>query len=109
MLEERLHGAKGSIGQAAAEALRLIVRHVEMLLVEEALELMVIGLNLRLGGSSEESMPLGELEGVAEHVQLRECGLVSLGTPVLLEIVHCSTPVLDLLLCPLLLVQEVIV
>ena len=104
-----MHGAEGSIGEAAAEAFRLVVSHVEMLLVEEALELIVIGLNLRLGGSSEESMPLGEFEGVAEHVELRKSGLRGGRRPILLDVIHCRTPALDLLRCPLLLVQEVIV
>ena len=48
MHEKRLHGAKGGIGQTAALTLSFIVRHVEMLLVEEALELEVIRLDLRL-------------------------------------------------------------
>ncbi len=41
--DERLHGVKGLVGQGAAQALGLIVRHVEVLLVEELLELVVIG------------------------------------------------------------------
>ena len=46
--ENRLHGAKRGIGQAAALAFRFIMRHVEMLLVKEALELVVIRLDLSL-------------------------------------------------------------
>ena len=67
--DERLHGVKGLVGESAAQALGLIVRHVEMLLVEELLELVVIGLDLSLGDSTEEAVALGELQRVEQHLQ----------------------------------------
>ena len=109
MHEKRLHGAKGGIGQTAALTLSFIVRHVEMLLVKEALELEVIRLDLSLGSSAEETISLSELQRVAEHVELRKCSLASLCTPVVLNILHCFTPVLDLLGFPFLLEEEMIV
>ena len=109
MLEERPHGTKGSIGKTTAEAFGGVAALIEMMIVEKGVEGGMSGLNLRLGSATEESMPLGELEGVAEHVQLRECGLRGGRRPVLLDIIHCRTPILDLLRCPLLLEQEVIV
>ena len=48
MLHDRLHGVEGSVGQTAALSFSFIVCLVEMLLVEEALELVVVGLDLRL-------------------------------------------------------------
>ena len=78
MLEEWLHGAKRSIDQGAADALRLDVGTVHMLLVVEALELVMIGLNLSLRCSTEESIAFCEFQRVSKHVQLRECSLVGL-------------------------------
>ena len=46
--DERLHGVKGLVGESAAQTLGLVVRHVEVLLVLELLELVVIGLDLSL-------------------------------------------------------------
>lgn len=46
--DERLHGVKSFIGESAAQALGFIVRHVEVLLVEGLLELVMIGLDLSL-------------------------------------------------------------
>ena len=79
-----------------------------MLLVEELLELEVIGLDLSLGDSAEESVALGELQRVAEHVKLGKGGLLGLRTPVLMDIIDCFAPILDLLRRPLLLVEEMI-
>jgi hypothetical protein len=107
--EDGLHGAKGGVGQAAAHAFGFIARHVEMLVVEEALEFEVIGLDLRLGDAAKEAMPLSKLQRVAQHVQLGECILPSLSTPVLLDIVDCGAPLLDFLCCPVALVQQMIV
>lgn len=99
MLNERLRGAKGGIGQAAAQAFRLIVRHVEMLLVEEALELVVVRLDLSLRSSTKEAMVFSELKRVEQHVQLRKRSRMRLGSPVLLAIVDCYTPIGQLLRC----------
>src|SRR5688500_16009248 len=54
-------------------------------------------------------MALSELQRVAEHVQLGESGLGGLGAPVLLDIIDCCTPGLDVLRLPVALVQQVIV
>ena len=97
MLEERLHGAKGSISKAAAEAFGGVAALVEMMIVKECVEGGMSGLNLCLGGATEEAMALGEFEGVAEHVQLRECSLRGSRRPVLLDVIDCCTPILDLL------------
>ena len=48
MLKNRLHGAKSCVDERATNALRFDVGTVDMLLVVEALELMMIGLNLSL-------------------------------------------------------------
>ena len=106
--DERLHGVKGCVGERAAQTLRLIVRHVKVLLVVDLLELVMVGLDLRLGDSAEEAMTFGELQRVAQHVKLREWVLLGLRTPVLLDIIDCFTPVLDLLRSPLLLVEQMI-
>ena len=47
---------KGFVGEGAAQTLGLIVRHVEVLLVVDLLELVVVGLDLNLGDSAEEAM-----------------------------------------------------
>jgi len=109
LLETRLHGAEAGIGEASAKAFGGVATLVEMMIVEEGVEGGMGGLDLCFRSATEEAMPLGELQRVAEHVQLRECGLIGGGRPVLLNIIHCCTPILDLLWCPLSLVQEVIV
>ena len=43
-----MHGAEGGISEAAALAFGFVVCHIEMILMKEALELVVIGLDLRL-------------------------------------------------------------
>ena len=53
-------------------------------------------------------MPLGELQRVSQHVELRESGLTSLARPVLLYVIHCCTPLLDLLQLPVVLVEKMI-
>jgi hypothetical protein len=79
-----------------------------MVIVKEGIELSMEGLDLRLARTSEESMPLGKFNGVMKHVQLREWGLTSLAGPVLLYILHCCAPILNLCWFPVLLVQQVI-
>lgn len=53
-------------------------------------------------------MTLGELQRVEQHVKLRECGLLGLRLPVLMDVIDRRTPVLDLLRSPLLFMEEMI-
>ncbi len=46
--DEGLHGVKCGVAQTSTHAFSLIVCHVEMVIVESHLELIVIGLDLRL-------------------------------------------------------------
>ena len=101
MLEEGLHGAKGSIGEASSESLGHIVRHVTMLLVEEGVENSVAGLGLSLRDSTEESKALCEFDRVSQHVKLREGLRVSFGLPVLLDVIDCGAPGIDIAGSPL--------
>ena len=57
-----MHGAKGGIGEAAALAFGFIVRHVEMLQVKEALEFVMIGLDLGFGSTAKETMALSKFQ-----------------------------------------------
>lgn len=41
-------------------------------------------------------MTLSELDGVMQHVKLRECSDGGLGTPVLMDVTHCSAPCIDI-------------
>ena len=80
------------------------------MVVENAFELVVIGLDLRLRGTSKEAIALSELQRVTKQAQRRERVLTSLSTPVLLGIIDCCcTPLLDLLRFPVAPVQHVIV
>ena len=67
-----------------------------MLLVEESVESSVEGLDLSLGGTAEEPMTLGELDGVMQHVQLWKRVLSGLRTPVLMDVDHHSAPSIDI-------------
>ena len=40
-------------------------------------------------------MPLGEVDGVMQHVQLGKGGLLGLRAPVLMDVVHCTAPGVD--------------
>ena len=60
MLEERLHGAQGCVGERATNALGFVVSTIEMLLVVEALELVMIGLDLSLRRTTQKSIAFGE-------------------------------------------------
>jgi len=53
-------------------------------------------------------MALGELQRVEQHMKLRECGLLGLRLPVLMDVIDCFAPVLDLLRRPLLFMEEMI-
>ena len=106
LLEEGLHGTEAGIGEASAEAFGGVAALVEMVIVEEGVEGGMGGLNLCLRSTTEEAMPLSELEGVPQHVELRECGLRGGGRPMLLDVIHCCPPILDLLRRPLLLVEQ---
>ncbi len=57
-----MHGTKGRISEAAALAFGFIVRHVEMLQVKEALEFVMIGLDLSFARSAEEAMALSKFQ-----------------------------------------------
>ena len=70
-----MHGAEGGIGEAAAEAFSSVAGLVEMLLVEERVEGGMEGLDLRFARSAKETMPLSEVDGVMQHMQLGKCGL----------------------------------
>jgi hypothetical protein len=80
-----------------------------MLLVKEGVEGSMEGLDLCLRRATEKMVALSELDRVVQHVELRKCGLRGLGTPVLMDIVDCRTPIGELLRCPLALVQQMIV
>ena len=51
-------------------------------------------------------MPLGELNGVAQHVQLGKGGDGGLRAPVLLDVVHHAAPRLDLVARPVAAVEQ---
>ena len=74
--------------------------------MEEGVELRMERLNLSLRGTTEEAMPLRELQRVPQHVQLREWGLMGLRTPVLLDVAHHATPGLDVTRCPVAAVEQ---
>ncbi len=48
LLEERLHGAKASVGERAAQALSCVATLIEMMIVEKGVELRMVGLDLSL-------------------------------------------------------------
>jgi hypothetical protein len=107
--DKGLHGVKGSISERAAEPFSSVAGLIAMLLVEEGVEGGMEGLDLRLRCATEEMMALSKFQRVSEHVELRKCSLTSLTGPVVLNILHCFTPILDLLCLPLFLVEEVFV
>ena len=101
-----MHGAEGSIGERASQSFRHVAGLVAMLSVEEGVEGGMAGLHLRLRRTAEESIPLSEADRVAEHVQLREWLGTSFGLPVLLNVVDCGTPGIDVSCCPVARVEE---
>ena len=80
-----------------------------MLLVKECIERGVERLDLRFRRAAQEAMALGELQRVAEHVQLGEGLGGGLAAPVLLDVVHRAAPRLDVVPLPFALVEEAIV
>ena len=77
-----------------------------MLLVEEGIERGMEGLNLSLRRATEESMPLSEVDGVVKHVKLWESTGVGLCLPVLMDVIHCTAPGVDIGCCPVARVEE---
>ena len=75
--EHWLHRTKGGISERAAKSFGSVVRLVAMLLVEEGVESRMEGLDLILRDATEETMPLGEVDRVVQHVKLREWPRVS--------------------------------
>ncbi len=84
-----LHGTERSVCEGAAEPFCCVAALVKMMVVKERVELRMERLDLRLRSTSEEAIALSEVEGVAQHVKLRESILSSLSAPVLLDIIDC--------------------
>src|SRR5690606_1956852 len=97
---ERLHSAQRSIGEGAAKALSCVARLVAMLLVEQRVEGSVERLDLRFARTPEEAMPLSEVDGVMQHVQLGKGCLRGLCAPVLMNITHHTAPCVEIGRCP---------
>src|SRR4051812_30750614 len=67
-----------------------------MMVVEEGVELRMKRLDLSLRGAAEEAMPLGEVDSMMQHVQLRERLGFGLGAPVLMNVAHHAAPRVDI-------------
>ena len=92
--------------EAPPHPLGCVARQVAVVVVEELIEHRVVGLNLRLRRAAEKAIPLGEVDGMVEHVKLRERSDAGLRYPVLMNICHCGTPGVDIGGCPLLGVKQ---
>ena len=106
---EWLNSTEGSIDERATQPLRYIARLVAMLLVEEGIEGGMTGLDLCLRRTAEEAIALGEVDGVLEHVQLRERLRTCFRLPVPLDVIDRHAPGIDVGCCPVTRVEERIV
>ncbi len=66
-----------------------------MLHVEQGVEGGMEGLDLRFARSAKETMPLSEVDGVMQHMQLRESGNRCLRSLVLMNVAHDAAPCID--------------